>query len=848
MVPSPCPSFSGNPEASLVVAQNTTTPSSSDKVAPPDDDQFDFSEDAGNIPNSAPEESAAPPDLSVNLPDVVLHAFYQERQKEEETPTPKFPDSDFRLEQAANLAMVERFTGPLSQKRRQYLQKNRFLLIPFEECPATRSKNMLEVLAQIGEGQTYGGSPAANALFVGPDPFLHALHRYLASRLGYLEQTRLSLSLVHMLEGLYDNADRMRKAAGPTSAKSFQRLQAQFLLPLAILQSALPGGEGGASTHEQLLQENQAKEFGTSLPGSRERVLELIRTYDIAEEDTVALETEIASIFTSDATMPSALYSRHYSEAHSIDYSLFVPGGRHENLPVLRSWHRAMQWLQTMRWNLEREAGIMDAVNFALLMSMTPEPESGTLSDTPLRPPYEYWWELMEITSFFHGFANEGAYPEWAFYLREHVRLANPSPDITSSKVLLERIKKGLHAIKPFNPFFAFAQRSMPPKELRIFPLRFNLPEFLQKELTHYPDQERANLPDVYSTLWAAAVMGSSYALELLPPQISACLRPQPVQTPFHRGDQELGQASWTPSPAVPGTEGDKDKAIADMRVGIARLGLLHTESPESWTASLDSAWLYLSRALTQTYGKGTPLYMQSPMFRAKQLESFLASFTERMEDSFLLDGDVAPAQTTYSPLPESYLDKAVPQGFVEPNPAFWHGMEKLAKSVDALFESHGLLPEDRISGGILDTFMNQLDLCAGIAKKELLGQKVTQQEYAYLRDGMDLSPMAMPVEDAAPSPPAHTGETLRLLQNTDSHMLYGATARPQIMLVLTGDAQNPRITVGVAYNHQEFVVGPQKWLSYSQWRQWNAAAENGQQDMPPLPAKPFWYDGLKTQ
>lgn len=805
-----------------------------DRVLP--DEQAGFSEEAGSLPLSAPEEEPAPAGGAVALRDVVLRVFSQEPPRERKTIVPKFREQAFPLNKAVNLDAIEALTGPLSEERRRFLQEHRFLLIPFDECEAARSKSMLEFYSLIGEGKRYGDSPAANAIFAGPDPYLHALHAYLAERYAHIEQTELSVALLHMLEGLYDNAVRMGEAAGPAGAESFRRLQAQFLLPLAILKSALPGGAGGASAYEQKLLEEQAKEFGTSLPASEERVLELIGTYDIAEEDAAALKHETQAIFRADSAAPSALLSRHYGEARPIDYRLFTPAGGRERLPLLRSWHRALTWLESMSWDLGQNASAMDAVNFALLMSMP----SGGKNEESLAPPCDHWRKIAEISSFFFGFAAEGGYPEWAHFLRENMGLASLGPDAASEEALLDRIREGLPALKPFSPFFASVQRPALQREIRAFPRRFSLPRFLQQELSKHPDPERSPLPALYSSLWAAAVMDCPLAVELLPAQVRESLEPKPAPTPFHHEGE--GLADWT----EPVSEATRNDAAAAMRVGVRRLNLLLREEPlENWSSSLSSGWLHLLGTLATSPGKGAPLYMQSPMFRAKQLETFLSSLAER--ESGKLPRDEGPraeeADNTWEANPAA--DKDVPDGFVEPNPAFWQGMAALVKTAEALFESYGLFPEDREAGGLLDSFINQLGLCATIAEKELLGKKVSRLEYEALREGFDLSRLLQPVEE-------ETGETgedreaLRLIQTTGTRLLYGATGRPSVMLVLAGDGNNPRIAVGAAYSHWEFTTTPQARLTEGQWRQWRAAASSGQDRVLPLPPKPFWYDGLE--
>ena len=55
----------------------------------------------------------------------------------------------------------------------------------------------------------------------------------------------------------------------------------------------------------------------------------------------------------------------------------------------------------------------------------------------------------------------------------------------------------------------------------------------------------------------------------------------------------------------------------------------LDMEPESAWFSSIGTAWMNLLWTLTYEYSEGYPLYMQSPLFAAKQLEAQPGSYTE---------------------------------------------------------------------------------------------------------------------------------------------------------------------------------------------------------------------------
>ncbi len=787
---------------------------------------------------------------------------------EEQAPPRNFRESAFPVARAVNLGMVERFTGRLSKEQRRFLQENRFLLIPQEQCLSGASLGMLDLFERIGQDSFYNNTPLTNALFVGPDPFLHALQGYLATRLAYVEKTRLAPATADMLDKLFASAVRLGKVNERVSA-SFERLEAQFLLPLVLLRSVLPAGKEAPSPGQEKAEEHAATSAGKPAPGSLEHVLEVLKTYQrhVSADVMAAIKMELVSIFSASGSRLSPLLSQHYERPGNgpvrppllpVDYSGYLPRGHYTATPLTRCYFRAMRWLEQMGWDLTQPEGMADAVNFALLMSLPVAEEAGAEASEnaqtrqhPGGAACDDWQKIMELTILFNDFPAEASYAEWARFLKKYAGVEEFTPKTSVDPAVVKRLREALSLLAPENAHSARLRRPDTQEYLRVFPVHFSLPEFIKKELRRYPDPERAELPNLFSGLWLPAALGNSYAFELLETQAAWALLGEAAAMPSSSSSGDGGAApqAFEPERIVRSAAvlvQEHGKAAASLRLNVQRLiSLLGAQRPEAWGNAASVAGFAFIRSLSGGYGKGMPLYMQSFLFQAKELESIMGAFTQNRHGTRpISEGDFVTASGPLSRV-AAYLP--VPNGFVEPNLPFWQGMIAYTDRLAQEFAEADLFVEDRLPDGVLLKFRSQLALCARLAEKELRGKKLSQAEYASLRNAFDLRPMIRPPDGLLADA---DGPAVAQFGSFDGLVVYEANANPYVMLVLVGNEQAPRLTVGVAYNHREFIGASGEPLSDAVWREWLGAARGGAATaMPPLPEKNFWYRGtVKAQ
>lgn len=816
--------------------------------------------------------AAAP---AVPLRSASVQTFASPQEPWKNTVTPAFKEERFPLSRAANLEAVAERVGGLSEAEKNYLEKHRFVLLPREghilrSPPAAAYSpgydEMLGLFDGIGGGSNIMNRQPAAAVFVGPDPFVHALHAFFVERLKNMEQTELSRSLYRMIGGLYANAAALRASAGKEAGADWERLQAQLVVPLVLMRNtSLPGGvlmyrEGDAKSLDEYLHDpdvlaelrGEEKPAAGGRADSLENALALFdkeyrKSFSQATAD--AIVEELKRIYGAKERAPSLLGLIPAYGGDTIDYTQFQPRGHYEHSPISRAYFRAMIQLGQAGWNLQAESGLKDALNFALAMSY-----QGAGKKKPEHDPIDSWRTIMEISGFFVGSPDAASYPEWQAFVRRHAGAEALPPDAALDAAVLAKLRENIDSFKASPPYFAALQTMGATRVLCVLPQRFTIPWLISDELSWKDTPERKKLPVVTSGLWVPAVLGSEYARGLLEKQGLLCWQGLPNASP-EAGPVPAGDKGVSPED-IPA---EAREAVAVLKERVDKLGLaLQKESEASWHSSIGALWLRLLGNLTATYGEGYPLYMRDSAFGAKQLESFMGSYTELKHDTLLYE------KPNYAEAGEGGDDETpppIPKGLVEPNPAFWHSLLRTVDYIIAGFTRYGLYPEDLEEYGSLRLFRDTVALCASLAEKELRGEALSDEDYEAIR-AINLQHMAAP-----------TGANVRTEQDIQSGLIvdvqtanlndpnkppvivYEATAAPRLMLVLAGNQDAPRVTIGVAYTHREFITPYGPRLTDSAWKRCVYAGSPyptvyeeawKRDEMRELPARNFWYDVLE--
>ncbi len=149
--------------------------------------------------------------------------------------------------------------------------------------------------------------------------------------------------------------------------------------------------------------------------------------------------------------------------------------------------------------------------------------------------------------------------------------------------------------------------------------------------------------------------------------------------------------------------------------------------SNTNWDICVANKWLGALNALNLFDDTRKPYFMKSPQWKKKDLNASLTSWAELKHDAILYAKQPMAAECGDGSLPAPVV-----RGYVEPNVAFWSKAVALIDDVNKAIERYGLMTEQikSISEGIRD----EAEFLLNASKKELAGQKLSDDEYDHIR------------------------------------------------------------------------------------------------------------------
>jgi hypothetical protein len=380
-------------------------------------------------------------------------------------------------------------------------------------------------------------------------------------------------------------------------------------------------------------------------------------------------------------------------EALKEDYSQYIPRGHYDKSEALKAYFKSMMWYGRISFRF-KEA---DEVRSAALISIA-------LNDAKIA---KSWDKIYEPTVFFVGASDDitfrqmseavsKAYGENLAVLAANLpKLAGLAGDDAKFKVLLEETAK----LEPpkINSMPIFNAEIQPDREKEIKGFRFMgqrytldagiFQQLIYRDVRENKTGEKRMLP---KGLDIAAVMGASEAEKLL---------------------KEQGDFEYT---RYPENFAGLKKYVAGIDKGL-------------WTKNLYWGWLYSLVPLTTAKGEGWPSFMTNPAWARKELQTYLASWTELKHDTILY------AKQVYAELggggePEKKDDR----GYVEPNPELYARLAGLLRmTIEGLTDRELLSDASKANLEKLETLALSLKT---ISEKELNNEGLNDEEYELIR------------------------------------------------------------------------------------------------------------------
>ena len=140
------------------------------------------------------------------------------------------------------------------------------------------------------------------------------------------------------------------------------------------------------------------------------------------------------------------------------------------------------------------------------------------------------------------------------------------------------------------------------------------------------------------------------------------------------------------------------------------------------WEACVANQWMYTLQSLGDS-AQSLPYFMQSPQWQKKNLNTALASWAELKHDAILY-----AKQPMLAECGDGGPEPPVVKGYVEPNVKFWEKAIALVTRMDKVLTTYNLQTEK--AKAVYERIKEMAEFCRDISKKELNGEKITDEEY----------------------------------------------------------------------------------------------------------------------
>ncbi|MDR1040098.1 MAG: DUF3160 domain-containing protein [Deltaproteobacteria bacterium] len=804
--------------------------------------------------------------------------------------TPAFAESAFDARNASNFREMSAAYGPFTQEQIARLNRDRFLIVPQREgmrlpyfsSGSNRYDEMLGIFEGLGGSESPDARSPEQARFVGPDVVLHAFHKYFSERLKEVERGTLARLVEAMLSGLWENALALRAEAPEGARAAWDLALAQMAVPLTLIETRAPAPPNWRLDDEdEEADKTPADNLEAALANFRAREGELPEGLRAAVRGALGMiyaqgvappEPGSAAAADSGSDPAAALGLVPSYNAQTVDWTQFLPRSHYAETSESRAYFRASIWLGQLGWTRDDPGALPQLVAWAAALA-GPGGELfakacaaiAEAEDAVPANPAEAWRSVMRITALFAGLPDDPSLMD----VLELVTAggAPPGPGAPGDAAYLSGLAPRMARLAPpVESFKAFRGGGYRGKGVvTVLPQRFTVPWLIASELTIEAGQVRERaarasggragvaapgaqaaasadgpLPVVFSGLYLAQALGSEYAESLSGRELEA-------RRSLEAPDDAGGEAA---SDLI-----EAKRAALAAKARWLRAALDRVPSSD-WNGSVGSAWFNVLRTLSATYGEGYPIYMRGGAFGAKQLETLLGSYTELKHDTLLYD------KPNYAEMGNGGYDidpPPVPKGFVEPNLEFWDAMAEALRATEEAFRSNGLFPDHQERYGTLAYFSEKVDRLRGIARTELAGGRPSEDDYEFLRTFTIQEMAERPGGGAWTDPETFLSglvvdvQTINAVGGDPGGVLHEGLGAPSLILVLVGNDGDQRMTVGMAFNHYEFLIREIRRLTDSAWK---AAAYRGfdiaeglaavpDPALPELPAKPFWYDPI---
>jgi hypothetical protein len=403
----------------------------------------------------------------------------------------------------------------------------------------------------------------------------------------------------------------------------------------------------------------------------------------------------------------------------AIDFSLHRPQGHYAGSARLRGYHAAMTWFSQAPLLLEGGPGHLVAMDEARRQTLAAVLLAEALARTALpdgRKATVAWERIYTVTAFFTGLTDDlGPQQYRAALARAELsgpnlgRLTDPSRlralqlELVKQTPARDTREEPVQATTPAG----LLDRLGPTAGFRLFGRRLVPDTYVFDRLTypHIGPPTRTGQFTYGRALDGRGVRALPRGLDLL-----AALGSERARELLH----ELGDDAYAAGDGAPGYP----EALAALRRQLGGF------DDVDWNRNLHWSWLFAMKPLLAARGTGYPPFMTSPAYGTRSLNTALASWAHRRQDTALYTQPGA-LETKVAKMPQI----APPRGkssasYVEPVPELYARLLALTRMANKGLAEMGVLDEPaRQRLGALEKLLSGV---LAIAEKELANEALT--------------------------------------------------------------------------------------------------------------------------
>ena len=446
-------------------------------------------------------------------------------------------------------------------------------------------------------------------------------------------------------------------------------------------------------------------------------------------------------------------------------YSLFRPRGHYTRTESLQRYFKAMMWLQTAPFIADKPAQLLEAAVIAQVL-------------TGNQTVMHFYKNLTEPITYLLGTPDNASIPQIAELMKkEGVTLTALANDGAVQKRFSEAVKKLMDEQTRIVPKF----QATSIYKINLMPQRFMPDALVLQEMVDY-DSEKTLRP-LPKGLDVMAAFGMPAAERIL--------------------IDELKEAETWP---------DYTKMLDKMK---------KESDPTKWQNNVANEWMKtLTTLQAEKYetpkadGTHPNYFMLTPQWDKKNLNAALASWAELKHDAILYAKQPMGAECGGGG-PEEPLCL----GYVEPNVKFWQKAIDLLAETERVFAKYNLTTED--TERYTTSLREHAEFFLACSKKELAGQKLTEEEYRELEyvgaqfEYISLDMLREPdqwlqdwnsVEGADKSVAVVADVyTANAYNNDNKSVLYEAVGRANEIYVIVEIDGQLYLTRGAVFSYREF-------------------------------------------